>query len=197
MRKSVALTIIVGALGLILGFGSGASISIQRAAAQEEQSGHTPPGVIKLALENRLGPVTFNHTAHITQNRNLEGTGPIACIECHHTAQPAAEAAKHPPLKTVWPADRTVTLTAETVKDPKTPDVVICRDCHARKDEKPKLLPAIPEIKHETSTAIVTLTNQQAFHRNCASCHDEVMKQRPTAKAPKTTQCTMCHKKAA
>jgi hypothetical protein len=196
MKKIVALLIVIGSLGLVLGFDIGASSSIQPAAAQEPD-GHTPPTVIKLALEHKLGSVSFNHAAHVTENRNLAGTGPIDCVECHHTAQPASELAKHPPLKTAWPTDRTVTLTAETVKDPKTPGVVNCRDCHARKDEKPKLLPAIPEIKHEGSAAMITLTNQQAFHRNCASCHDEVIKQRPTAKAPKTIQCTMCHKKAA
>ena len=196
MKKIVALVIVIGFLGLSLSFDTGASISIQPAAAQE-QGGRTMPGVIKLAVEHKLGAVTFNHTAHVTENRNLGGTGPIECIECHHTAQPAAEVAKRAPLKTAWPADRTVALTAETLKDPKTPEVTHCRDCHSRKDEKPKLLPAIPEIKHEGSTAIVTLANQQAFHRNCASCHDEVMKQRPTAKAPKTTQCTACHKKTA
>ena len=112
-------------------------------------------------------------------------------------AQPASEVSKHPPLKTAWPADRTTTLTAESIKDPGAPPVVVCRDCHARKDEKPKLLPAIPEIKHEGSTALISMTNQQAFHRNCAGCHDEVVKQRPTAKAPKTVQCVACHKKAA
>ncbi|MDT4895368.1 MAG: Class cytochrome family [Acidobacteriota bacterium] len=195
MKLFLALVIAIGCLGLI--FGTNVSTEKASQPASQEQGGHTPPGVVKLALENKLGSVTFNHTAHITENRNLAGTGPIGCVECHHTAQPASELAKHPPLKTAWPADRTVTLTAETVKDPKTPDVVNCRDCHARKDEKPKLLPAIPEIKHEASTALITLTNQQAFHRNCASCHDEVMKQRPTAKAPKTMQCTMCHKKTA
>lgn len=195
MKFLIALVISIACL--VLMFGANVSSQQPGQPVAQEQGGHTPPDVVKLALENKLGSVTFNHTAHVTQNRNLEGNGPIACIECHHTAQPASDVAKHPPLKTAWPADRTVILTAETVKDPKTPDVVNCRDCHARKDEKPKLLPAIPEIKHETSTAIVTLTNQQAYHRNCATCHDEVMKQRPTAKAPKTTQCTMCHKKTA
>jgi hypothetical protein len=198
MKLFITLVIAIGCLGLLVGTNvSSESGQPAVAAAAQEQGGHTPPDVVKLALEYKLGAVSFNHTAHITQNRNLAGTGPIDCVECHHTAQPAAELAKHPPLKTAWPADRTVTLTAETVKDPKTPDVVNCRDCHARKDEKPKLLPAIPEIKHEASAAMITLTDQQAFHRNCASCHDEVMKQRPTAKAPKTAQCTICHKKAA
>jgi cytochrome c553 len=194
MRIVVALVIVSGSLALLAG-----SHVLTPAATQtaQGQAGHKAPDVVKLALENKLGPVTFSHTNHTTRDYSIDGTGPIACIECHHTAQPATEAAKHPPLQTAWPADRTVTLTAETVKDPGTPAVVVCRDCHARKDEKPKLLPAIPEIKHEGSTALISMTNQQAFHRNCAGCHDEVDKQRPTAKAPKTVQCVGCHKKAA
>ena len=197
MRIVVALVIIVGSLALLAGSNLVTPVSTRTGAQQEPAPGHKPPDVVKLALENKLGPVTFSHTNHTTKDYSIDGTGPIACIECHHTAQPASEVTKHPPLQTAWPADRTVTLTAETVKDPATPAVVVCRDCHARKDEKPKLLPAIPEIKHESSTALITVTNQQAFHRNCAGCHDEVDKQRPTAKAPKTVQCAGCHKKAA
>jgi hypothetical protein len=194
MRIVVALVIVASSLGLLAGSNV---VTPAPTRTAQEQAGHKVPDVVKLAPEHKLGPVTFSHTNHTTKNYSIDGTGPIACIECHHTAQPASEVVKHPPLQTAWPADRTVTLTAETVKDPGTPAVVVCRDCHARKDEKPKLLPAIPEIKHEGSTALISLTNQQAFHRNCAGCHDEVVKQRPTAKAPKTVQCVACHKKAA
>ncbi|HYY97768.1 MAG TPA: cytochrome c3 family protein, partial [Pyrinomonadaceae bacterium] len=77
-------------------------------------------------------PVTFSHVNHATKNYSVDGAHTIACVECHHTDQPAAEAAKHPPLKTANPADRTVTLTAETVKDAKTPEVATCRSCHAQ-----------------------------------------------------------------
>jgi cytochrome c553 len=156
------------------------------------------PAAVTLAADAKLGPVAFNHTEHATGKRNIAGTGPIACVECHHAAQPAAEVAKHPPLKTAYPPDRTTTLTAELLeKDPGGVGVVGCRNCHARKDETPKALPAIPEIKHEGSTATLVLTNQLAFHRNCAGCHDEVMKNRPDAKAPGTTKCVGCHKKQA
>ena len=196
MKIVVALAVGLGSLGLLAGTSFVPPISTQE-PAQEAQAGRKPPDVVKLALEHKLGPVTFSHTNHTTKNYSLDGSGPIACIECHHTEQPAAEAAKHPPLKTAWPADRTTTLTAESIKDANTPAVTRCRDCHARKDEKPKLLPAIPEMKHEASAALITLTNQQAYHRNCASCHDEAVKQRPTVKAPKTVQCAGCHKKAA
>ena len=168
---------------------------VERARAQTAPV-KTIPEVIVLAKDSKLGAVTFNHVSHNGGKYSIDGTGPIACTECHHTAQPAAELAKHPPLKTSWPADRTTTLTAELfTKDPVAAGVAACRDCHAKAGQTPKLMAAIPDIKHESSTAMISLTNQQAFHRNCAGCHTEVAKDRPTMKAPKTTQCTMCHKK--
>jgi hypothetical protein len=156
------------------------------------------PETITLAPDAKLGAVAFSHTIHNGGTYSIDQTGPIECISCHHTAQPAAELAKHPPLKTPWPADRTTILTADLfAKDPKGAGVASCRDCHARVGEKPKLIAAIPEVKHEGSTTLVTMTNQQAFHRTCAGCHAEIKKTRPTAKAPTATQCTMCHKRAA
>lgn len=154
------------------------------------------PDVIVLGKDAKLGSVTFNHVSHNGGKYSIDGTGPIACAECHHTAQPASELAKHPPLKTAWPADRTTTLTAELfAKDPNAAGVAACRDCHARAGEIPKLIPAIPEMKHESSTAMISLTNQQALHRNCAGCHTEAVKQNKALKAPTTMQCTVCHKR--
>ena len=156
------------------------------------------PEVIVLGKDAKLGQVTFNHVSHNGGKYSIDGTGPIACIECHHAAQPAAELLKHPPLKTAWPADRTTTLTADLfAKGGAAAGVAACRSCHARAGDVPKLIPAIPEIKHESSTAMISLTNQQAFHRNCAGCHTEVKKTQPAMKAPTTMQCTVCHKKAA
>ena len=106
---------------------------------------------------------------------------------------------KHPPHKTAWPADRTTTLTADLLeKDPATV-VNACTDCHARTDAKPKLLPEIPSVKFEGSAEPTVMTNQQAFHHNCGTCHDEVVKARPNLDpAPPTSKkCTVCHKKAA
>ena len=164
------------------------------AAAQDAKK---PQDTYVLAPEAKLGQVAFSHLNHTTKNRNSEGTGPSACVECHHTAQPASEAAKHPPLKTAWPADRTTTLTAdELAKDPNAAGPV-CRDCHARADTKPKLLPEIPQIKLEVGTELITLTNQQAFHRNCAGCHDQIVKTRTDVNPPTSKKCLACHKKTA
>ena len=164
------------------------------------QDGKKPPEVITLGAEAKLGSIKFNHLDHITKNRSVDGTTQLACVECHHTAQPAAEAVKHPPHKTAWPADRTATLTADLFeKDPNAPVVNVCRDCHARADTKPKLLPEIPQVKFEGSAEPTIMTNQQAFHRTCGACHDEVMKARPdlTPPPPTSKKCVACHKKAA
>ncbi len=163
------------------------------------QDSKKPPETIILAKEAKLGQVTFRHLDHFTKNRSADGTKPIACVECHHTAQPAAEAAKCPPLKTAWPADRTTTLTAELLEKDPNAKVDICTDCHARADTKPKLLPEIPQLKFEGSAEPTILTNQQAFHRRCGSCHDAVVKARPDLAPPPPTskKCVACHKKTA
>ena len=156
------------------------------------------PEVVMLGKDAKLGQVTFNHIKHNGGTYTITPGTPIACTTCHHTARPAAEIAKNPPLKTAWPADRTTTLTQELFdKDPKAAGVAACRDCHAREKEKPKLLDKIPEIKHEGSAALMTMTNMQAFHRTCAGCHGEVRKTVPASKGPIQTQCMMCHKKTA
>lgn len=164
------------------------------------QDGRKPKDTYIMATETKLGTVTFNHLDHITKNRSADGTRQLACVECHHTAQPASEAVKHPPHKTAWPADRTTTLTADLFeKDPNAPIVNVCRDCHARADTKPKLLPEIPQLTFEGSAEPTILTNQQAMHRKCGACHDEVVKARPdlTPPPPTSKKCVACHKKTA
>jgi cytochrome c553 len=151
----------------------------------------TIPDVIVLAEKAAIGKVTFNHANHALKEQG--GVAAPKCVTCHHAEQPLAEATKDPLHKTVYPADRTVTLTAETLKDAATPKVTACRDCHARKDETPKLLKEIPQIKE--GEKVTVMTNQNAFHRNCASCHDQMVKANPALKAPKTMQCMVCHKK--
>jgi hypothetical protein len=199
MRRGGNMKFILILAGLIISVAlvAGASDVGGNAAAQ---GGKKPPETFVLAKEAKLGPVAFNHLKHITGNRSADGKSKIACVECHHTAQPMAEALKHPPHKTVWPADRTTTLTAELLeKDPNAPAVAICTDCHARADTKPKLIPEIPVVKFKGSDEPTVLNNQQAFHRNCGGCHDDAVKARPAlAPVPPTSKkCVACHKKAA
>lgn len=194
MKRSILYGLVTTfAVCMIIFEGSDITTIIARA-----QTADAIPEVITLGKDVKLGQVIFNHVSHNGGKYSIDGTGPIACTECHHTAQPAADLQKHPPLKTSWPAGRTTTLTADLFKkDPAAAGVAACRSCHARTGEVPKLLPAIPEVKHESSTAVITLTNQQAFHRNCAGCHTEAKKTQPAMKGPTALQCTMCHKKAA
>ena len=155
------------------------------------------PDTIVLSREAKLGAVVFNHLKHATNKWSADGAKQITCVECHHVAQPLAEALKRPPHKTVWPPDRTTTLTAELlVKDP---NVVVprCTDCHARAEGKPRLLPEVPSLMFEGAAAPTVLNNQQVFHRNCGGCHDEAVKLRPALHpAPATSnKCTNCHKR--
>lgn len=168
------------------------SLLISRTSSQTKM-----PETIVLAKEAKLGQVTFNHVKHVTENRSPDLKGKIACVDCHHTAQPAAEAAKRPPHKTAWPADRTTTLTAELIeKDPATV-VNVCTDCHARTDSKPKLVAEIPTVKFEGAAEPTVMNNQQAFHHACGDCHDAVAKIKTDSTAPTSKKCTTCHKKAA
>lgn len=155
------------------------------------------PETIVLAKDAKLGQVAFNHSKHITENRSADLSKPIACVDCHHTAQPAAEAAKRPPHKTAWPADRTTTLTMELLdKDPNGLGAK-CSECHARADAKPTLLKEIPTVKFEGAAEPTTMTNQQAFHHACGDCHDAVAKAKPDSTGPTSKKCTACHKKTA
>jgi cytochrome c553 len=190
------ITILVAAMAACLWVIADANGYVAATGAQ----GQPPkrPDVLTLSQEAKLGPVQFSHANHTTKNYNIAGTGPIDCVECHHTAQPASEIAKKPPLKTSWPIDRSTPLTSEFFeKYPAEVGVIACRSCHARANTKPAVWPDIPQIKHESSAAVLNLTNQLAFHRACAACHDEVFKHRPDSKAPRTPQCVMCHKKPA
>ena len=202
MNKKIMLVMVAALLGMGFLMMTGDPLGMY-SSAQTQTPTPTPedpkmPEVVILAKDAKLGQVTFNHAKHNGGTYSISPASPIACISCHHTARPAAEIAKFPPLKTSWPADRTTILTADLfAKDPKGAGVASCRDCHARQGEKPKLLNAIPEIKHEASTALMTMTNMAAFHRTCTGCHIEVKKTIPASKGPTQMQCALCHKKAA
>lgn len=190
--KILTVALLMVACGLLVLSGSS---GLPKASAQE---GRKPKDEYLLAPNAKLGVVKFSHLDHTTKNRSVDGTKPIACVECHHTAQPASEVVKHPPHKTAWPADRTTTLTADLLeKDPSAPAVNVCTECHARAGAKPNLLPELPKITVEGVAEPVTLDNQQAFHRNCGGCHDAVAKTGRASTAPTSKKCVACHKKTA
>ena len=184
MKKIVtAFFVIFGGLALTFQFDSQTTI----AQDKEEQ---VLPEVVILAKDSKLGKVTFNHANHATKNFNVDGTAPIGCTTCHHVEQVAGEN-----VGTVYPADRTVTLTAESLKDPETPKVTTCRSCHIPKNAEPSILTEIPKIKNPKTDKPMSMTNRNTFHLKCAGCHDKVSKARPSVKAPKTMKCMSCHKR--
>lgn len=178
-----------------LGFNSGA---LRTASASLAPQGQVPKDEYRLSADSKKDktkslPVPFSHVNHATKNYSIDGTKVIGCAECHHTDQPASEAAKRPPLKTAHPADRTVTLTDATAKDPKTPKVESCRACHAQEGEKPKIGDAIPEVTYDGDTDPTVLDNEEAYHRNCNVCHDQATELRKLKTAPTTNECAKCH----
>jgi len=193
------LCIVIAAFAccVCLACGYNASTLSSGGAALTAQS-KTPQDTYKLSTDAKKDkakalPVTFSHVNHATKNYSVDGTKPIACVACHHTDQPAAEAAKTPPLKTAHPADRTTTLTAELLKDAAAPGVVTCRSCHAQEGATPKIGSAIPEVTYEGESDPVVLTNEEAFHRNCNGCHDAAADARKGLKLPTTSDCKGCH----
>jgi len=188
MKLFIVSAAFVCFLCCVLGFNSS---TLRSASASLAVQTKTPQDEYKLASHSKKQPsVTFRHDKHTTLNYSVDGTKPIACVECHHTEQPAADVAKVK-LLTSWPKDRTVALTPETAKDAKTPDVQTCWACHAPEGETPKLMAAIPEFTPEGESDPITLTAEEAFHRNCISCHTAA-KEKRKAKAP--TNCAECHK---
>lgn len=174
---------------ILLAFASGLVI-------QSTESQTKAPDTLVLSKEAKLGPVAFNHAKHATENRSPDLSKPIACVDCHHTAQPAAEAAKRPLHKTAYPADRTTTLTMELLDKDANALGAKCSDCHARADAKPKLLPEIPTVKFEGASEPTVMNNQQAFHHTCGDCHDAAAKVKPDQTGPTSKKCMVCHKKA-
>jgi hypothetical protein len=192
--KHAKMCVVVAMAGVIAFFGYGSKFAGGVSLAQDVK---TIPEVITLATSSPLGTVTFAHAKHNNGTYKV-ANNPIACISCHHTAQPVSEIVKQDGFKTAWPKDRTTTLTMDLfTKDPSAAGVAACRDCHARAKETPKLLPAIPQIKYTSSTNAIDLPNQTAFHRACTTCHAEQKKANPEFKGPTAAQCTGCHKKTA
>lgn len=176
MKTRIGIVLLFIAGVLVLAAGS----RIQNAAPEDR----TVADVIVLAEKAALGKVTFKHGDHINLKHNADGTANLSCVDCHHVEQAKAEGKK------VYPADRTVTLTAETWKDGTAPAVTSCQTCHLPKDGTPTILTEVPK------SGTTVLNNQNALHRACATCHEQVVKARPTVVAPTAMKCVGCHKKA-
>ncbi|MBK6722005.1 MAG: cytochrome c3 family protein [Acidobacteria bacterium] len=189
-RSLILITVLVHLFLLV-----GVPLLAQRSKTVAQAKLPKIPDVIVLAGKAKNGPVRFNHVKHNGGEYNADG--PILCIQCHHTAQPAVSLTGIPPHRTVWPSDRTTTLTSELfAADPKNAGVASCRDCHARQGAKPKMLEFIPVIKDPETERETLIDNQNAFHTACDVCHFEIGFRTKGSKAPAADNCASCHKPA-
>ena len=195
MKLFAAAAVFACCLGLTFGCRVSGLRSVP--AALTAPDARVPKDTYRLSVDAKkpsdAPPAPFSHLNHSTKNYSADGTRLIACVECHHTEQPASAAAKTPPLKTAHPADRTTTLTADLLaKDPQAPDVVACRACHAQEGVKPKLLAANPIVTYDGDTDPTILDNEEAYHRNCNICHDQVAERKKEFKIT-SQKCAECH----
>ncbi len=157
---------------------------------QEKESKVQPKEVVlaKDSQSDKYGEVAFNHENHSIKMYNVDGKSVIACVECHHTDQPAADL--KPPLKT---SERNVVLTTAALAAADAKPVKLCRACHlqAGDDSAP-----IPTVTYPDKPAPTKVTNEVAYHNNCNVCHDKALTARPDLKGkiPGSTDCLKCHK---
>ena len=142
----------------------------------------------KDSQSDKYGEVAFDHETHSTKPYSPDGKTVLACVECHHTDQPAS--ALKPPLKT---SERDVALTAAVLAAADAKPVKSCRSCHlqAGDDSAP-----MPTITYPDKPAPIKLNNEIAYHLNCNICHDKAIAARPAlkGKAPGSNDCVPCHK---
>ena len=185
MKRAAILIAVIGCALLA----AGAKSSILRRVSTEESK--TQPKDVTLGKDSqsdKYGAVPFNHESHATKNYSVDGKSMIACIECHHTDQPAA--ALKPPLKT---SERDAVLTAALLQAADSKAVKGCRTCHlqAGDDSAP-----IPTVAYPGKPAPTKMTNEIAFHNNCNVCHDQAIAARSVLKGkiPGSNDCFPCHK---
>jgi hypothetical protein len=142
----------------------------------------------KDSQSDKYGEVPFNHENHSTKNYCIDGKTVIACVECHHTDQPAS--ALVAPLKT---SERATALTAALLQAADAKPVKGCRACHLQAGDDSAPLPAVTYTGKTTPTK---LTNEVAYHTNCNICHDKAIAARPALKGkiPGSNDCLTCHK---
>ncbi|MCA1817203.1 MAG: cytochrome c family protein [Acidobacteria bacterium] len=130
--------------------------------------------------------VPFSHENHATKNYSADMKSVMGCAECHHTDQP--KSALKGVLKT---SERDEVLTAAVLAKADAAPVKDCRSCHAQEGSKPASLAANPDVLYPDESDPITMTNEEAYHRNCITCHESVKKIKADTKAP--TTCAQCH----
>jgi hypothetical protein len=166
------------------------------------------PKTIVLSKDStRAKPVVFSHEAHATLKSSVDGTKVMGCAECHHTDQPAS--ALTGLLKTSY---RDAMLTTAALAAPNAKPVPSCYACHAREGKRPDICdpalggakyafcPDIPKVKYPDEEDETVLTNDEAYHHNCNTCHVAAVAARkkpgapPFIKGSPPVSCNSCHK---
>jgi hypothetical protein len=170
-----------------------ALLSLSLITQEREKESKTQPKEVVLSKDSqsdKYGEVPFNHENHSIKKYSPDGQSVLACVECHHTDQPAANLKA--PLKT---SERPVVLTAESLAAADAKPVKNCRVCHlqAGDDSSP-----MPTVQYPDKPAATKLTNEVAYHINCNLCNDKAIAARPTlkGKAAGSNDCIPCHKPA-
>jgi hypothetical protein len=198
MRKLLVLIAVFGCLAVIVvacSSGRTATQAVLQDVSQEtpKESKTQPKEVVlgKDSQSDKYGEVAFNHENHATKTYSIDGKALIACVECHHTDQPAT--ALTAPLKT---SERAAALTAKLLEAADAKPVKGCRACHLQAGDDSA---TIPSVTYPDKPAATKLTNEVAFHMNCNVCHDKAVTARPALKGkiPGTNDCLTCHKPAA
>jgi len=190
------LLIVLGAITLFLAFSLVGSSTLSAALVSDipVESKEQPTKEVILGSDSKSPKwkeVPFDHVTHSVKNYSRDGKSVIACVECHHTDEPEAEAKKNPLHKT---GQRDQILTTEVLAKADAKPVLSCRACHAQKDEKPARWPANPVVNIDGTD--VTEDNEKAYHRNCIDCHKYVKENRPDTIKNAPTACGACHKTA-
>ena len=187
MRKLLFLIALLGCLAVVVVAGRSGFTATQETPKESK----TQPKDVTLGKDSqsdKYGEVPFNHENHTTKNYSVDGKGLIACVECHHTDQPAS--ALQAPLKT---SERDVALTAKLLEAADAKAVKGCRTCHLQAGDDSA---TIPSVTYAGKTTPTKLTNEVAYHTNCNICHDKALAARPElkGKVAGSNDCLPCHK---
>jgi hypothetical protein len=191
MKRLLIAVIIVlsGVLACKVGNTARTSASLSQEIPKESKD--QPKGQIKLGTDSQDGKwgevEFFDHEKHTIKYHTPEGKTNPTCVACHHTDQPKD--------KLTLPfvrSERDVVLTADVLKDAAAPPVKGCRSCHLQNGEDNEKLPVITK-----NGKPLKVDNEDAYHMNCRTCHDEALKARPelakTISGSDPKGCLKCH----
>lgn len=136
----------------------------------------------------------FDHVKHSTDAKySADGKAVVGCADCHHTDQPKAPAGQDYLKK----FERTEMLTTASLEKSTVP-VKSCRVCHLQSSAEPTEEYPPPSIEYPQGSGKKAtkdvITNEEAYHLNCNSCHDQAVKDKTRATPAKAPQaCADCH----